>query len=177
LKLFKVARRFNMEVQPQLVLLQKTLLNIEGLGRQTYPELDLWATAKPALEEIMSAQHGMHSARKTLHENLPRWLEHAVDMPMLMHEYLRQQTRHGRLLLEQMEPQRPGGAKSRNGNPELRYRAGTFHAVISTGALIATAILLQGTPMGPQWHGLALAPIVTGSLSALFLILGWRAAR
>jgi len=176
-KLFKVARRFNMEVQPQLVLLQKTLLNIEGLGRQTYPELDLWATAKPALEEIMSAQHGMHSARKTLQENLPRWLEHAVDMPMLMHEYLRQQTRHGRLLLEQVEPRGPGRSKPRNTRHDRSHRAGTFHAVISAGAMIATAILLQGTPVGVQWHGLALAPMLTGSLSALFLFLGWRAAR
>ncbi|MCO6728907.1 ubiquinone biosynthesis regulatory protein kinase UbiB, partial [Streptomyces sp. CHA16] len=51
LRLFQVARRFNMEIQPQLVLLQKTLLNIEGLGRQLYPDLDLWSTAKPYLEK------------------------------------------------------------------------------------------------------------------------------
>jgi len=63
LRLFQTARRFNMEVQPQLVLLQKTLLNIEGLGRQLYPELDLWKTAKPFLERTMSEQLGARSLR------------------------------------------------------------------------------------------------------------------
>ena len=61
LGLFQTARRFNMEVQPQLVLLQKTLLNIEGLGRQLYPELDLWQTAKPFLEKWMRERMGVRA--------------------------------------------------------------------------------------------------------------------
>src|SRR5690554_4578406 len=64
-RLFQTARRFNMEVQPQLVLLQKTLLNIEGLGRQLYPELDLWVTAKPFLERWVRDQYGTQALARS----------------------------------------------------------------------------------------------------------------
>ncbi len=75
LRLFQTARRFNMEVQPQLALLQKTLLNIEGLGRQLYPELDLWKTAKPFFERWMEEQVGPASMLTALQENIPHLLE------------------------------------------------------------------------------------------------------
>ena len=75
LRLFQTARRFNMEVQPQLVLLQKTLLNIEGLGRQLDPDLDLWKTAKPFLERWMNEQVGPRAFIKGLKDNLPQTLE------------------------------------------------------------------------------------------------------
>src|SRR3989344_5378515 len=73
LHLFQTARRFNMEIQPQLVLLQKTLFNIEGLGRRLYPELDLWVTAKPYLESWMRARMGPRALFKTLKRELPEW--------------------------------------------------------------------------------------------------------
>ncbi len=85
IQLFSTARRFNMEVQPQLVLLQKTLLNIEGLGRQLYPQLDLWATAKPFLERWMRERFGPKAAFKELKRQLPGWLEKAPQMPGLVH--------------------------------------------------------------------------------------------
>ena len=72
LRLFQTARQFNMEVQPQLVLLQKTLLAIEGLGRQLYPELDLWKTAKPVLEQWMRQRHDPRTRIKQLVEAGPR---------------------------------------------------------------------------------------------------------
>ena len=71
--LFNTARRFNMEVQPQLVLLQKTLLYIEGLGRQLYPQLDLWQTAKPFLENWVQEQMGVKAVFNKVKENLPFW--------------------------------------------------------------------------------------------------------
>jgi ubiquinone biosynthesis protein len=89
LNLFQVARRFHMEIQPQLVLLQKTLLYIEGLGRQLYPELDLWATAKPYLERWMADQVGPKAFARKLRKNLPTITEHAADMPILLHKVLR----------------------------------------------------------------------------------------
>ncbi len=89
LNLFQVARRFNMEVQPQLVLLEKTLLYIEGLGRQLYPELDLWSTAKPYLERWMADQVGPKAFARKLRKNLPTITEHAADMPLLLHRVLR----------------------------------------------------------------------------------------
>lgn len=88
LKLFQVARRFQMEVQPQLVLLQKTLLAIEGLGRQLYPELDLWATAKPFLEKWIKDQIGPKAFLNRLKENLPFLSEQLPHMPRLMYELL-----------------------------------------------------------------------------------------
>lgn len=85
IQLFTTARRFNMEVQPQLVLLQKTLLNIEGLGRQLYPELDLWSTAKPFLERWLRDRFGPQAAFKELKRQLPSWIEKAPQMPNLVH--------------------------------------------------------------------------------------------
>ncbi|MEZ5673150.1 MAG: ubiquinone biosynthesis regulatory protein kinase UbiB, partial [Thiotrichaceae bacterium] len=90
LRLFQTARRFQMEVQPQLVLLQKTLLNIEGLGRQLYPELDLWQTAKPFLERWMSERVGWRAFVQGVRGNLPLWAEKLPDMPMLLHDALAQ---------------------------------------------------------------------------------------
>lgn len=85
IQLFTTARRFDMEVQPQLVLLQKTLLNIEGLGRQLYPELDLWTTAKPFLERWLRERFGPKTAFKELKRQLPSWIEKAPQMPNLVH--------------------------------------------------------------------------------------------
>jgi len=81
LRLFQTARRFNMEVQPQLVLLQKTLLNIEGLGRQLYPQLDLWNTAKPYLEQWMHNRIGPKAIWRELKRQAPAWIQHAPHMP------------------------------------------------------------------------------------------------
>jgi ubiquinone biosynthesis protein len=87
-KIFKVARRFHLTIQPQLIMLQKTLLNIEGLGRQLYPELDIWAVAKPELEAILREKHGVDRAARELRERLPAWLSQAPEMPGLIHDYL-----------------------------------------------------------------------------------------
>jgi ubiquinone biosynthesis protein len=87
--LFNTARRFNMEVQPQLVLLQKTLLYIEGLGRQLYPQLDLWQTAKPYLENWVKEQMGVKAVFKKIKENLPFWNEKLPEMPDLIYDYLK----------------------------------------------------------------------------------------
>jgi len=87
--LFNTARRFNMEVQPQLVLLQKTLLYIEGLGRQLYPQLDLWQTAKPFLENWVKEQMGVKAVFDKIKENIPFWNEKLPEIPDLVYDYLR----------------------------------------------------------------------------------------
>ncbi|WP_448547121.1 ubiquinone biosynthesis regulatory protein kinase UbiB [Thalassotalea fusca] len=89
INLFNTARRFNMEVQPQLVLLQKTLLYIEGLGRQLYPQLDLWQTAKPFLETWVKEQMGIKAVFSKVKENLPFWNEKLPEIPDLIYDYLR----------------------------------------------------------------------------------------
>ncbi len=88
LRLFQTARRFGMEVQPQLVLLQKTLLNIEGLGRQLDGELDLWDTAKPFLENWMKDRFGPKTFAKSMKNNFPHWVEQAPQLPGLLHSSL-----------------------------------------------------------------------------------------
>lgn len=99
LKLFQAAREFNMQVQPQLFLLQKTLLNIEGLGRQLYPELDLWTTAKPYIEKWVRDQMGPKALLKKLQTRSPLWLDKLLDMPDLVHRSLIEQTHHQSKLL------------------------------------------------------------------------------
>ncbi len=90
LNLFNTARRFNMEVQPQLVLLQKTLLYVEGLGRQLYPRLDLWVTAKPFLEQWMSEQVGPKAFFNALKDRAPFWAEKMPELPELVYDTLQQ---------------------------------------------------------------------------------------
>ncbi|HET19280.1 MAG TPA: ubiquinone biosynthesis regulatory protein kinase UbiB, partial [Chromatiales bacterium] len=101
LRLFQTARRFDMEVQPQLVLLQKTLLNVEGLGRQLYPDLDLWTTAKPFIERWMRERIGPKAALNKLREELPRTLALLPELPRLSHEALGAQKRQAELLEQQ----------------------------------------------------------------------------
>jgi ubiquinone biosynthesis protein len=101
LRLFQTSRRFGVVIQPQLVMLQKTLLNIEGLGRELDPELDLWKTAKPYLERWMSEQTGIRSLMDSLNEEAPHWGKLLPQLPRLMHEYL---VRHDATALsEQLE--------------------------------------------------------------------------
>jgi ubiquinone biosynthesis protein len=88
LRLFQTARRFDMEVQPQLVLLQKTLLNIEGLGRQLDPELDLWKTAKPFLERWMNEQMGWRALLREVKNEAPGWTAILPRLPRLAHQAL-----------------------------------------------------------------------------------------
>ena len=89
LNLFNTARRFNMEVQPQLVLLQKTLLYVEGLGRQLYPQLDLWETAKPFLEKWMMDQVGPKAILNAVKDKAPLWAEKLPELPELLYETLK----------------------------------------------------------------------------------------
>ena len=91
LRLFQTSRRFNVEVQPQLVLLQKTLLNIEGLGRQLDPDLDLWKTAKPYLENWMTEQVGWQGLYQKLKAEAPRYAQIFPQLPRLLHRALEQQ--------------------------------------------------------------------------------------
>jgi ubiquinone biosynthesis protein len=88
LRLFQTSRRFNVEIQPQLVLLQKTLLNIEGLGRQLDPELDLWDTAKPFLERWMKEQIGVRGLINHLKNEAPQWAALLPQLPRLAHQAL-----------------------------------------------------------------------------------------
>lgn len=92
LSLFQMSRRFGVNIQPQLIMLQKTLLNIEGLGRELDPNIDLWLSAKPFLKRWMSEQIGWRSLLKSAKRELPYMLTHAAEMPRLFEQYLRNQS-------------------------------------------------------------------------------------
>ena len=111
LRLFQTARRFEMEVQPQLVLLQKTLLNIEGLGRQLDPDLDLWKTAKPFLERWMNDQMGWRALLRHMKDEAPSWAATLPQLPRLVHQALsdpRDDTARADILRLSAENQRQG---------------------------------------------------------------------
>lgn len=128
--------RFNMEVQPQLVLLQKTLLNVEGLGRQLYPELDLWSTAQPFLETWMRKRIGPSALIRSLQSHLPSWLEQSPEMPQLVHDALLQLRHAGpteqqnRATLELLREQQL--------RTERRWRRTAVAALLVAGALAGT---------------------------------------
>jgi ubiquinone biosynthesis protein len=130
--LFNTARRFNMEVQPQLVLLQKTLLYIEGLGRQLYPQLDLWKTAKPFLENWVKEQMGVKAVLSKIKANLPFWNEKLPEIPDLVYDYLKQsrenQQHHNQLLQTLVTNQ----AK----NNQRLIKSIIFATLLITGAIV-----------------------------------------
>jgi ubiquinone biosynthesis protein len=141
LRLFETARRFNMEVQPQLVLLQKTLLAIEGLGRQLYPELDLWKTAKPVLEEWMMQRRDPRTHLRQLLEAWPEISEDLRLLPGLVHRAIRRaetdEAAARRASVARVPVERPGAASER---------------AIAGGALLIAGVLWSGLAE-PGWLG------------------------
>ena len=169
LRLFQTARRFHMEVQPQLVLLQKTLLNIEGLGRQLYPDLDLWQTAKPFLEHWMSEQVGFRSLIKGIVRNAPQWAEKLPEIPILLHDVLK------RAQQGELRSDKATEAQMKRLRTELRTaNRRTFRAIVGA-AFIISAALLQGLDgLAPMMLGNA--PVLTwmlGGVGAFVLIFSW----
>lgn len=133
LRLFQTARRFHMEVQPQLMLLQKTLLNIEGLGRQLYPELDLWTTGKPYLERWMKQQMGPRAFLRKVRENSPFWWEKMADVPDLAYALLQQKNA---LTHTPMAPAAEAIVKKRLRSAAVKnFLAGSGIALIAMAAL------------------------------------------
>ena len=102
MRLFQTSRRFSVEIQPQLVLLQKTLLNIEGLGRQLDPDLDLWHSAKPFLEKWMLEQVGPQKLLNQLKDQAPRYATLLPELPRLLHDFLKQRPGSQQRQLEEL---------------------------------------------------------------------------
>ncbi|GLX80717.1 ubiquinone biosynthesis regulatory protein kinase UbiB [Thalassotalea eurytherma] len=139
--LFNTARRFNMEVQPQLVLLQKTLLYIEGLGRQLYPELDLWDTAKPFLEDWVKEQMGVKAVYKKVKDNLPFWNEKLPEIPDLVYDYLqagKENHQAQQRLMVELNQQSQQSQK----RIILSIIGGSF--LISSGVMFTTHLIISG---------------------------------
>ncbi|HVS24268.1 MAG TPA: ubiquinone biosynthesis regulatory protein kinase UbiB [Gammaproteobacteria bacterium] len=159
LRLFQTARRFNMEVQPQLVLLQKTLLQIEGLGRQLYPELDLWKTAKPVLEEWMRERRDPATQLKRLIAEWPQISEDLSLLPRLLHRAIR---RAG------AQDEDAPRAHASNASSPAAPRASRLERTIAGAALVIAGTVFSGLSE-PQWIGW-----VASGVGLVLLVLGRR---
>ena len=171
LRLFQTARRFHMEVQPQLVLLQKTLLAIEGLGRRLDPNLDLWQTAKPFLEQFMNQQVGARSWTRGFKRNAPEWGRQLPELPALAHRFLDDAV-HGRLEGARHSPDIAGLREDLRGFGR-RFYFGLVGAVFWLGAF------LHGRPDGEgAWSilGLPAGAVLLGAVGTLALVLAWPGA-
>ena len=166
-RLFQTARRFHMEVQPQLVLLQKTLLNIEGVGRQLYPDLDLWETAKPFLDRWMREQLGARALLREIKRQAPKWGQTLPALPGLVYETLKL-ARSGeievRIRSEEIDQLR---AEIRRANQR------TVLAVIGAALLLGASVILGvgGTQLPMLWG----APIWTWVLGGAGVCLAFAA--
>jgi ubiquinone biosynthesis protein len=160
LNLFNVARRFDMEVQPQLVLLQKTLLYIEGLGRQLYPQLDLWTTAKPFLENWLANQVGPQAVIRAIKEKAPFWAEQLPELPELLYDSLKQSKAVNQKMTELYQ-----------GYRETKKQHATGKLLFGMGAtLVVCSAILATTP----YTGLTLGGGLAGITLWLF---SWRVHR
>ena len=158
LRLFQTARTFNMEIQPQLLLLEKTFLHIEGLGRQLYPQLDLWDTAKPFLERWLSDQLGIRALIKGLKRNLPYIAENLPDLPQLAFKTL-QKIANDELRIE-WESKEVESLRQEMRQANQR----SIRAIVGTGFVISASIIaaLDG-----------LAPVMVGSGQFLMPLVSW----
>jgi ubiquinone biosynthesis protein len=154
LRLFQVARRFNMEVQPQLILLQKTLVQIEGLGRELYPELDLWQTGQPVLKKWMAQQTGPKATAERIRQDLPEIRYMLERLPTVAR----------RLMDRIVEADRQAPVVDRR----ALYRRDRRQFLVFTGAagLVAAALLI-GLEARPVWIGW-----IVGAVSLVGLYLG-----
>lgn len=168
LRLFQTARRFDMEVQPQLVLLQKTLLNIEGLGRELNPDLDLWRTAKPFLENWMQERMSPVAVFAQIKQRFPGWLETFPEMPQLVHD-----------ALDSMR-QKPANEKQMQQHHqalirEKRAQSSRLYTAVSGGSLlIASALFSLNTKLAaPVFLELPWLSWLMGLGGLIILLAGW----
>lgn len=168
LRLFQTARRFNMQVQPQLVLLQKTLLNIEGLGRELNPDLDLWRTAKPYLEQWTRDQVGPQALLRELKTRAPQWIEQLPALPGKIFNLI-DQAESGKLRV------RWDDATLDQMKQEIRHaNRRTVFAVIGGACLVGAAVIIGLDGYAPSMVGPV--PVGTWLLGALglgFVIAAW----
>ncbi|WP_140725064.1 ubiquinone biosynthesis regulatory protein kinase UbiB [Pseudomonas sp. Hp2] len=168
IKLFRVAQQHQLILQPQLILLQKTLLNIEGVGRQLDPQLDIWAVARPVLERILRERYSPRRVLKELGKRLPEIMTHAPDMPRLVHAWLSQQV-EGRHQVDVRSPDLKALDASLR---RLQWRA--VGAIAGSGLLVVAAVLYGLHP--PHGWYLGSVPVwswASGIAGGIALLSAW----
>jgi ubiquinone biosynthesis protein len=160
MKLFSVARQYELTLQPQLILLQKTLLNIEGIGRLLYPQIDIWATAQPVLADILRKRYGVRRTLRDIRTRLPQWISFAPEMPELVHTFLKK-VQAGDFDSSRVGPTLMAKEASRRSRLRTAIIAGIG------GVFVVTAALLYA-PAFPRWLSIGSAAI---GVIALFIAL------
>ena len=165
-KLFQTARRFELTLQPQLILLQKTLLNIEGVGRMLDPEIDIWAVAHPVLKRILRERYSPLRTLRDVRKRLPEWLHIAPQLPELVRDALHQIGRG-----EQRSVSDPQALQL------LRENAQRLHkllacSLLGSALLIASALLWTMAPQHGNWP-----PLLAGVAGLLTFAIGWPRSR
>ena len=166
-KLFRTAQKYELTLQPQLILLQKTLLNIEGVGRLLDPKLDIWAVAKPVLEKILLERYSPQRLAGEFRKRLPELVTRAPDMPQLLHDWLTQQT--------------TGKHELAMRSHDLAELTRTLHAmqrrivsaILGTGLLIVAGVLYALEAGGPPLLGVPAAAWIAGLGGLWALIAAW----
>jgi ubiquinone biosynthesis protein len=169
-KLFSVARRYQLTVQPQLILLQKTLLNIEGVGRLLHPQIDIWAVARPVLAEILRKRYGVRHAWKQVRKRLPEWLAVAPQLPELIHASL-QRAANGEL-------DSAAQLASREQTERLAHAQRRQLAVLplATASLLSAALLYAFDMRGALWLHVPVSAWIALVVSAAAFFVAWRRA-
>jgi ubiquinone biosynthesis protein len=166
-KLFRTAQRYELTLQPQLILLQKTLLNIEGVGRQLDPELDIWAVAKPVLEKILVERYSPQRLAREFRKRLPELVTRAPDMPQLLHAWLSQQV-EGKHELSMRSNDLSDLADT------LRaMQRRIVSAILGTGLLIVAAVLYALEAGGPPLFSVPAAAWIAGVGGLWALVAAW----
>jgi ubiquinone biosynthesis protein len=166
-KLFRTAQKYELTLQPQLILLQKTLLNIEGVGRQLDPSLDIWAVAKPVLEKILLERYSPQRLAGEFRKRLPELATRAPEMPQLLHAWLRQQ----------VEGQHELAMRSQ----DLRELVATMQAmqrrvvsaILGTGLFVVAAVLYALEAGGPRFLGVPAAAWIAGMGGLWAFVAAW----
>jgi len=165
-KLFQTARRFELTLQPQLILLQKTLLNIEGVGRMLDPEIDIWAVAHPVLKRILRQRYSPLRTLRDMSKRLPEWLHHAPEFPELVRDALRQIGRG-----EQRALSDPAALKLIHDNAQRQHKL-LACGLLGASLLIGAALLWTLAPQHGIWP-----PLCAGIAGLLAFAIGWPRSR
>jgi ubiquinone biosynthesis protein len=169
-KLFSVARRYELTLQPQLILLQKTLLNIEGIGRSLHPKIDIWATAKPVLSDILRRRHSPRRVLAKLRARLPEWIAAAPEMPELLHTYLKKAAAGDFDVARAVEIEQ----RERLARAQRRQLA---VLPLAAASLLSAALLYAFDTHGAQWLHVPVSAWIALAISAVAFVIAWRRAR
>jgi ubiquinone biosynthesis protein len=171
IKLFRTAQRYELTLQPQLILLQKTLLNIEGVGRLLDPKLDIWAVARPVLEQILVERYSPQRLVSEFRKRLPEMITHAPEMPRLLHAWLTQQVEGRHELRMRSRDLAELARVAKDGQRR------TVAAILGTGLLVAAAVLFGLEAGGPRLGDVPAAAWIAGLGGLWALLAAWPRVR